>query len=117
MHIEKLINSIEKRPKMYVKEENIEYIYYYILGYCSASHHFSQNDMDKMFCSWFWKWLVEWIRSNVDPSYQSESVLWYDDIKKIANDRNEEVVLFFKLTKNFFDDYKNNKGYFERNLF
>ena len=33
MYIEQLIGSIEKRPKMYVQEEKIEYIYYYIFGF------------------------------------------------------------------------------------
>ncbi len=113
MYIEQLIDSIKKRPKMYVKEEKIEYIYYYILGYCSANHQFSADDMDKMFCCWFWKWLIKWIEDNIDSKYQTKSAIWYDDIKEIAGDEQKEVKLFFELTKYFFEDYKNKKGYFE----
>ena len=66
MYIEQLIDSIKKRPKMYVNEEKIEYIFHYILGYSSACHKFSPDDIDKMFCNWFWKWLVKWIKDNID---------------------------------------------------
>lgn len=113
MDIEQLIDSIKKRPKMYFQEEKIEYIYYYILGYCSASHNFSDDDMDKMFCCWFWKWLVKWIIDNIDSSYQTTSVFWYEDIKKIAGEEQNEIPLFFSLCKVFFHDYKNKIGYFK----
>lgn len=113
MYIEQLIESIDKRPKMYVKEEKLEYIYYYILGYCSASHHFSTDEMDKMFCCWFWKWLVKWIEDNVNSEYQTKSAIWYDDIRNIAENENEEIELFFRLSREFFEDYKNKTGYFK----
>ena len=32
MQIEQLIFLIQKRPKMFIKEEKIEYIYYLLLG-------------------------------------------------------------------------------------
>lgn len=114
MYIEQLIDSIRKRPKMYVQEEKIEYIYYYIFGYCSACHNFSVDNMDKMFCCWFWKWLEKWIIDNIDSEYQTKSAIWYEDIKKIAGGKQKEINLFFSLSKQFFDDYKNKKGYFER---
>lgn len=110
MYIEQLIDSMKKRPKMYVKEEKIEYIYYYILGYCSASCQFSDDDIDKMFCNWFWKWLVKWIKDNVDSEYQPQSVIWYDDIKIIAKEGKKEKDVFFDLCKLFFEDYKNSKS-------
>lgn len=112
MYIEQLIDSIKKRPKMYVNEEKIEYIFHYILGYSSACHKFSPDDIDKMFCNWFWKWLVKWIKDNIDSEYQPKSVIWYDEIKVIAKDEKKEMDVFFSLSKLFFEDYKNNKGYF-----
>ncbi|MBR3603070.1 MAG: hypothetical protein IKL49_12220 [Lachnospiraceae bacterium] len=114
MYIEQLIDTIKKRPGMFMKEERIDYIYYFIAGYCSACHQSSKNDMDKMFCCWFWKWLVKWIEENMDSQYETSSAMWYVDIKRIAEDQQKEVALFFELSKEFFDDYKNKRGYFGR---
>lgn len=51
--------------------------------------------MDKMFCCWFWKWLVKWITDNIDSEYQTKSAVWYEDIKEIAGDEKKEINLFF----------------------
>lgn len=117
MYIEKVIDNIKKRPKMYVTEVKIEYIYHYISGYCLASNHFSADDIDKWFCGWFWKWLVKWIEDNIEPEYQPKSVIWYDDIKVIAEkEEKNEVDVFFDLCTLFFDEYKNQTGFFHMKI-
>ena len=57
--------------------------------------------------------LQSWITDNIDSEYQTESAIWYEDIKKIAGDEQKEINLFFSLSKQFYADYKNKKGYFE----
>lgn len=117
MYIEQTIDSIRRRPGMFVKEEKIEYIYHFISGNCLACNQYSSDDMDKMFSRWFGEWLLEWIEENVDMEYQPKSQHWYRDIKAIAGGEEEEVTLFYKLSSFFFDDYRNGSGYFSwRNL-
>ncbi len=112
MQIEQLIDSIQKRPKMFVKEERIEYIYYFLFGYCAANNKLSDNDIEQKFCYWFGKWLIMWIEDNVDAEYEPQTAYWYDDIKNITRKGQNEVTIFFYLCKGFFEDYKNKIGYF-----
>jgi len=112
MYIKELIDTIKKRPGMFVREEKIEYIYYYISGYCSACHKYSNNDMNKMFFCWFGKWLQKWIENNIDFKYKPKSACWYDDIKTIAECEQKETECFFYLCNIFFDDYEHKRGYF-----
>ena len=112
MHIEQLIDTISKRTGMFVKEERIDYIYYLIVGHCGAKSEFLVDDMDKKFCIWFGKWLLIWIENNIDSEYLPESVYWYEDIVKIAGDEQKAIDMFYKLSKEFFYDYHNKKGYF-----
>lgn len=112
MQIEQLIDEIQRRPKMFVKEERIEYIYYLLSGYCGANCKLSDNDMEHKFRFWFGKWLRMWIEDNVDAEYAPETAYWYDDIKKITKKDQNELTVFFDLCKSFFEDYKNKTGYF-----
>ena len=114
MFIEELINTMEKRIKMFVQEEKIEYIFHFILGYCSSCGHFSVGDnIDKCFIDWFGKWLVEWITDNIDSEYEIKTLIWSETIKEISEEESGEINLFFSLCKKFFNDYRNKKGYFE----
>lgn len=112
MQIEQLIASIQKRPKMFIKEEKIEYIYYFLIGYCAANNELSDNDIEQKFCFWFGKWLIMWIEDNVNAEYVPRTAYWYDDIKKITKKGQNEITIFFDLCKSFFEDYKNKIGYF-----
>ena len=47
MQIEQLIISMQKRPKMFVKEERIDYIYYLLSGYCGANNKLLKDDSRK----------------------------------------------------------------------
>lgn len=110
MQIEDIIKAIQKRPKMFVDEEKIEYIYHFILGACFTN--VCGEDINRKFSCWFWKWLEIWIRENINPHYFSETASWCDEIKMIANEDEEAVRLFYELSQKFFDDYHNKKGYF-----
>ena len=112
MQIEQLIDSIQKRPKMFVKEEKIEYIFYLLSGYCGANGKLSEEDINRKFCLWFGKWLILWIQNNVNVKHTSQTAFWYDDIKTISKSEQDEIKLFFDLCKYFFEDYRNNTGYF-----
>lgn len=111
MQIEHLIFSIQNRPKMFVKEERIDYLYYLLSGYCAGIND-SPDEMDQKFCCWFGKWLMIWIERNIDANYIPQTSYWYDDIKVIAKDDHNEVMLFYDLCSQFFEDYKNKTGYF-----
>ena len=113
MYIEETINSMKRRPGMYVKKENVEYIYYFIAGNCLACQYLSEDEMDKMFSSWFGKWLLQWIEENINPMYNPMKSFWYLDIKAIAGGEENEVPLFYELCEKFFEDYRNRRGYFK----
>lgn len=113
MYIEETINSMKRRPGMYVKKENVEYIYHFVSGNCLACQYLSDDEMDRMFNEWFGKWLLQWIKENVSPQYEPVIFYWYLDIKAIAGGEEKEVPLFYELCEKFFDDYRNRRGYFE----
>lgn len=113
MQIEQLIDSIQRRPGMYIEEKRIDYIYYLISGYCGANYKLlNEDDMNSRFSSWFGKWLLQWIEENIDTEYTPNTVIWYYYIKWLAKDEQQEFTLFFDLCKMFFEDYKNKTGYF-----
>jgi len=112
MKIRQLINAMKKRPGMYVKEERIDYIYYLLSGYCGSNVNLEDDDINRKFRLWFWKWLLQWIEENVDAEYEPKSCYWYDDIKAIAGDEKKEVPLFYELCDMFFEDYNEKRGYF-----
>lgn len=112
MQIEQLIISIHKRPKMFLREERIDYLYYFLSGYCGANNKLSEDDMDRKFCFWFSKWLVMWIIDNVDSEYSPKTAYWYDDIRIITKKGQDEMNMFFELCNMFFEDYRKKIGYF-----
>lgn len=112
MHIDELIHAMQVRPKMFVREVRIDYIFHLLTGYCGANADLPNYSMDRKFCAWFGKWLIMWIENNVDAKYRPESACWYDDIIRITPDGQNEVDLFFDLCDKFFDDYENKTGYF-----
>ncbi|MCH5267595.1 MAG: hypothetical protein J1E62_04540 [Lachnospiraceae bacterium] len=114
MNIETLIEAMKKRPKMFVEEEKIEYIFYFLFGYCSSN---LDDDLDKYFCMWFGKWLIRWIKEHIDEQYVPKTALWHHDIKMIAGDKQDEAKFFYDLCDEFFEDYRKRRGYFAQNKF
>ncbi len=113
MYIKRLINSIKMRPRMYIEEDKLEYLFHFIFGYCGALHEFCDDEMDLPFNNWFWRWLINWIEENMDPDYEPKSVFWYKEIRKIAGDENKEFEVFFELSEQFFYEYESKTGWFE----
>ncbi len=112
MYIKELINCIQKRPLMYVQEEKISYISHLLMGYClAASHNNVPSEMDKHFWAWFGSWLDNWIKIKYSKDFEFKAY-WFETLKDITQDEREAVQLFYKLCKQFFDDYEEKKGYF-----
>ena len=118
MKIMNLINVMRRRPGMFVKEERIDYIFYFIFGYCGGCHENAEDDMDKCFCARFGEWLRLWIIDNFDSEYTQKTFWWYEDIEAMAAQTGQnEAILFYELCDLFFDDYINKKKYFhEENM-
>jgi len=106
MNLMELIDSMEKRPKMYVMPVKIEYIFYFIFGYLWRK---DLDDIERTFRSHFHYWIVDWIVKNIDNKYEMESFLWYHAFISVTKGDQEAVDLFFKASREFFDDYKNNR--------
>lgn len=115
MYIKDLINFIQKRPLMYVKEERLDYIYQLLTGYCmAASKNNAPSEMDKHFHSWFGKWLYKyWIKQNYNDSFELKTLHWDDIIKEINHNKCGDVEFFYELCEQFFSDYEQRVGYFE----
>ena len=75
---------------MFIKEERIEYIYYFLLGYCSANNEYLEDDINGKLCCWFLRWLWSWIEDNVDAEYIPQAAYWYEDIYFISN--NSQII-------------------------
>ncbi|MCH5268108.1 MAG: hypothetical protein J1E62_07165 [Lachnospiraceae bacterium] len=116
MHIEGLIALIKKRDMVLVEDERTDYICQFLMGYYySASAYVIDkvtSDMDKNFWTWFGRWLVGWIQENIDQQYEPKTSWWYHDIKMIAGDEQNEVKVFYNLCDQFFEDYRERRGYF-----
>ena len=112
MRIKELIHSMQIRPKMYVTEVRLDYIFHFFLGYCGANSKLPGDEMDRRFCGWFCTWLFLWIENNVDTDYRPQSAAWYKDIIQITPDGQNEVDFFFDLCEKFFEDYENKRGCF-----
>lgn len=109
MGIEETIALMQKNPKMFVQEERIDYIFYFLDGGCAVMQ---SDDIERHFTCWFGKWLIKWIEENFDKLYTPKTVFWYEDIKFIAKDEQNDLKVFFDLCKLFFADYHNKAGYF-----
>jgi len=56
MGIEETIALMQKNPKMFVQEERIDYIFYFLDGGCAVMQ---SDDIERHFTCWFGKWLIE----------------------------------------------------------
>lgn len=114
MRVRELIDAIRRRPGAFLKEEKIEYVFYFLFGYCGACHdrESPEDHLDSRFCCWFGRWLLLWIEDNIDSGYVPRSIFWYEDIQFIARNEGDEMAVFYDLCGKFFDDYANRQGYF-----
>lgn len=116
MKILNKIAFIKEHPERFMKEEKIEYVYYYLMGYCSIFGTQDKDDIDQKYFTYFSDWLIDWIKKNIDEKYVPQSDSWYEIIKDITKEPKKPLNVFYDLTKLFFEDYEAKRGYFSENL-
>ena len=105
MNIKEFISAIQKRPKMYVEEVRVDYIYYLVSGFLGSNLiNESGCSIDRKFKAHFSNWVLEWVRKNVDESYDRKSFFWYQILNDVTRNENEATDLFFKLSNIFFQE-------------
>ncbi len=105
MHIQELIQNMKKRPLMYIKEVRLDYIEHFLLGFSYSVLKKDENEIDKLFHGYFQKYVIKWIRDNIDADYQVDSLWYHTSIRDITEGESQAVELFFKLCEEFFDEY------------
>ena len=104
MDIKTFISSIQNRPKMYVEEIRLDYIFYLIFGFLGSNMiNGSIYNTDQKFKIYFSDWVLNWITNNIDKSYEQKSFFWYHYLCDVTNSEEEAVELFFKLSSIFFE--------------
>lgn len=103
MDIKEFIAAIQNRPKMYVEEVRLDYLYYLIWGYLGGNLMKGYSDIEKKFQAYFYNYVLEWARKNVDENYERNSLFWHQIIRDVTNTEEEAVDLFFKLSEKFFE--------------
>ncbi|MCB5955327.1 hypothetical protein [Enterococcus sp. CWB-B31] len=106
-NVEKLITSVQLRPKMYIAEIRIDYLYHFLLGRISAVMRTDLiEDIDLVFKRNFSRWTEEWMLEKFGKKY--DELFWYKWFQKAAKTDQEAMELFFEASKEFFDDYHKN---------
>ena len=105
MNIKDFINAIQSRPKMYVEELRLDYIYYIIIGFL-GSNLMNKNacSLDQAYKNYFPNWLLEWVRKNKNEYYEIRSFYWYHILIDVTNSEEEAIMLFFELSDKFFEE-------------
>ena len=109
MNIQELIKNIRKRPLMYIAELRLDYIEHFISG-VSCGCLSDDNSIDKMFPNYFQKYIIKWIRENIDANYEVNSLWFYKSIRDVTKDEHQAVEMFFELCDSFFDEYNRTNG-------
>ncbi len=115
MKIYEFLKAMKGRPLMYIREEKMELIFHFLLGFCNASYKYNaetDDNMDCKFVSWFGGWIKRWEKKQKIIDDIPYSTFWYDDIKIIAKNENDECRVFYELVDLFFEDYNKKRGFF-----
>lgn len=105
-NVEKMIGYIKARPKMYVEEVRLDYIYYLLKGFlgCSNMTLFA-DEKDRAFKSDFYKWVVAKMKSAYNSDYSDRYFTWHHIIQQKANEIGVDAVsLFYQLSDEFFSE-------------
>lgn len=107
MNIKEFIISVRNRPQMYIEEIRLDYIYYLVIGFL-GSNLINKDSciIDQNFKSHFFKWVLKWVKKNVDKEYEQKSFFWYHIFNEITSNEEEAVELFFNLCDEFFEEFK-----------
>jgi len=111
INIEERIYNIRKRPKMYVHEVRLDYIYYLIAG--SLGSNIGSRDVqniDIAFKRDFNQWVEEWIYEKKEIDFRRKVVVWHKIISSCANGDEEAVNLFYQISSEFFEVYHKENG-------
>ena len=96
MNVKEFIKTIQKHPQMFVHEVRTDYIEYMISGFiCGNSIHKGADNIDHQFRCYFDKFLVAWIKKNVDRKYEQQHFSWSQILKDVIDDETEAVELFY----------------------
>ena len=105
MNVKEFINAIRNRPRMYVEDIKLDYIYYLIIGFLGSNLiNKKGNNIDQIYKSFFCQWMLKWVKENVNENYERKSFFWYNIIRDVTNSEDEAVQLFFELTDKFFEE-------------
>ncbi|MCB5955328.1 hypothetical protein [Enterococcus sp. CWB-B31] len=108
-NIELLLANIQKRPKMYILEARMDYLFIFLIGYMGRGNGtIDEEEIDIAFRENFGRWIMDWIGLNYGKEYQE--VEWYRMFQKVTSSEEKAVELFFEASKEFFDDYHKNNS-------
>ncbi|MCB5952372.1 hypothetical protein LI951_09875 [Enterococcus sp. BWT-B8] len=100
-NVEKLITSVQLRPKMYIAEIRIDYLYHFLLGRISAVMRTDLiEDIDLVFKRNFSRWTEEWMLEK----FGKKNMMNYFGIngfKKLLRRTKKLWNCFLKPVKNF----------------
>lgn len=106
MNVDELIQRIEKRPGMFVGNENLEAISHFIGGFL-----YSRITSDKMsyvdiaFKEQFHEWVKNTLEQNFAIQFDEERDYVYY-ITEVCKDDQERAKVFFELCADFFDEVR-----------
>jgi len=111
INIEEKISNIRKRPKMFVYEIRLDYIYYLIAGSLGSNMGSPDvQDIDIAFKHDFNQWVEEWIYEKKEIDFRRKVVVWYKIISSCTNGDDEAVNLFYQICDEFFEAYHKKNG-------
>lgn len=105
-HMEEIIKCIHDYPEQYLSDEKIVNIDSFLGGYNVTLLMIDYNNFDRLFRSYYPKWLEKWIRENIDKAYIMNSFAWSLMIKKIVHSEEEALAMCYKTSALFFEEYK-----------
>lgn len=106
MTIQNLISIIKQRPGMFVEDNRLDYIKYFINGfYFQLSNSNCLTPIDEYFKNNFDDWVKSWIMDNRGININI-NVSWYSQIILITSGNDMALNLFFQLVNEFFSEFK-----------
>ena len=104
MDVENLINSIKKRPQMYIGDLSIDRLALFISGFLYSNRMNNRNyDMDRIFKSDIHEWTKQAIKEKEGIKFKLHMDYSYY-IKEVCENGEQEIALFFELSEQFFKE-------------
>ena len=110
--IDERISYLKKRPRMYIAEVRIDYIYYFLTGYLTGNLSSPEvQEIDFAFHRDFNNWVEDWVYENKGMDMRRQDVPWYLIISRCTDNEEEAVELFYKLSDEIFQTLRNKQNY------